>query len=139
MDKNKPPVVDNPLEYARDVVGRDPYASYLGIEVDEVREGYARCSLTIRPEYLNAVDRAHGAVIYALSDQAFAVACNSMGSLALAVNFSIHYIGPAFDGEKIFSEATPVNVSRKISVWNISVYGSQDRLIASGQGVAYHK
>ncbi|HOW83160.1 MAG TPA: PaaI family thioesterase [Spirochaetota bacterium] len=131
--------VQSPVEYARNVVGRDPFASFLGIEVEEVREGYARCSLTIRPDYLNAVERAHGAAIYSIADQAFAVGSNSMGSMALALSFSINYLGPAMDGEKIFSEATPVSVTRKISVWNVTVRGSQDRLIASGQGVAYHK
>jgi acyl-CoA thioesterase len=132
-------MVQNPVEYARNIVGKDPYAAFLGIEVDEVREGYARCSLTIKPEYLNAADRAHGAIIYSIADQAFAVGSNSMGSLALALSFTINYLGPAIDGEKVFSEATPVNVSRKISVWNVTVRGSGDRIIATGQGVAYHK
>ncbi len=139
MQKKMEHAVENPVDYARTVVGKDPYASFLGIEVEEAREGYARCSLTVRPQYLNAADRAHGGIVYALADQAFAVACNSLGTLALAVNFSINYVGPAYDGEKIFSEATPVTVSRKISVWSVAVYGSEDRLVASGQGVAYHK
>ena len=131
--------IENPVEYAREIVGRDPYAAFIGIEVEEAREGYARCSLTVKHEYCNAVERAHGAIIYAMADQAFAVASNSMGSMALALNFSINYVSAALDGEKIFSEATPVSVSRKISVWGVQVRGSKDKLIASGQGVAYHK
>ena|SRR5271157_659868 len=135
-DKN---TVENPIQYARDVVGRDPWAAYLGIEVEEVREGYARCSLTVRPEYMNAVDRAHGAIIHAIADQAFAVACNSTGVIAIAVNFTINYLASAEDGEKIFAEATPVSIGRKISVWNIEVRGAQDKLVANGYGTAYHK
>jgi acyl-CoA thioesterase len=131
--------IKNPVEYAREVVGKDPMATFLGITVEEAREGYARCSLTVRPEYLNAVERAHGVTVYAVADQAFAVACNSMGTMATAVSFTISYIGPATDGEKIFAEAMPVNVGRKISVWRVDVRGSEDRLIATGQGIAYHK
>src|SRR3990172_2594432 len=135
-DKN---TVDNPIEYAREVVGRDPFATFLGIEVEEVREGYGRCGITVKPEFMNAVERAHGAFIHALADQAFAVACNSTGVMAVAVNFTINYHASAVDGEKIFAEATPVSIGRKISVWNIAVRGGQDRLVATGYGTAYHK
>lgn len=134
-----PDTIDNPVDYARNVVGKDPLASHLGIEVEEAREAYARCALTVRPEYLNAVERAHGVIVYAVADQAFAVACNSLGSMALALTMTINYIAGANDGERIFAEAFPVNISRKISVWKIEVRGSGDRLIASCTGTAYHK
>ena len=91
MDKNDDTVRD-PLCYARDVVGRDPFATHMGIDVDEVREGYARCSLTVLPQYLNAVERVHGGVVYALADQALAVASNSTGVAALSLSFTINYI-----------------------------------------------
>jgi acyl-CoA thioesterase len=131
--------VDNPIEYAREVVGKDPFATLLGIEVEEVREGYARCGITVKPEFMNAVERAHGAFIHALSDQAFAVACNSTGVMAIAVSFNINYLSSAVDGEKIFAEATPINIGRKLSTWNIQVRGTGDKLIATGIGTAYHK
>ena len=131
--------INDPVHYAREVVGRDPMAKFLGITVDEVREKYARCSLTITPDYLNAVERAHGAIIHALADQAFAVACNSTGEIAIAVNFNINYLAAAIDGEKIFAESVPVNIGKKVSVWKIDVRGSSDKLIATGIGTAYHK
>lgn len=131
--------INDPVCYARDVVAKDPMAKFLGIEADEVRSGYARCSLTIKPEFLNAVERAHGAIIYAVMDQAFAVASNSTGNIAVSLNFSVNYISAAIDGEKIFAEATPVNIGKKVSVWKIEVRGSTDKIIASGEGLAYHK
>jgi len=131
--------IENPVSYAGEIVGKDPLATHLGIVIEEVREAYARCSITLKPEYLNAVERAHGAVIYAVADQALAVACNSLGTMGLALNMNIHYIAGAIDGERIFAEAVPVSISRKISVWKIDVHGKDDRLIASCQGVAYHK
>lgn len=131
--------INDPVCYAKDVVAKDPMATFLGIEADEVRSGYARCSVTIKPEFLNAVERAHGAIIYAVMDQAFAVASNSTGNIAVSVNFSVNYISAATDGEKIFAEATPVNIGKKVSVWRIEVRGKGDKIIASGEGVAYHK
>jgi len=131
--------INDPVCYAKDVVAKDPMARFLGIEADEVRSGYARCSVTIKPEFLNAVERAHGAIIYAVMDQAFAVASNSTGNIAVSLHFSVNYISAAVDGEKIFAEATPVNMGKKVSVWKIEVRGSADKIIASGEGLAYHK
>ncbi len=132
-------LIDNPLEYAREIVGKDPMAVFLGINVDEAGEGYARCSVTVKPEYLNAVERAHGSIVHAVADQAFAVACNSMGSMAIALSMTLNYIAGAADGETIFAEAMPVHVGRKISTWKIEVRGVNDKLIASGESIAYHK
>ena len=132
-------IIQNPVEYAREVVGRDPTASFLGIVVEEAREAYARCSLTVMPEYLNSAKRAHGIIVHAVADQAFAVACNSMGTHALALHFSISYLSGALDGEKMVAEAVPVNIGRKVSVWKIDVRGSAGRQIASCEGIAYHK
>ena len=102
------------LEYAKDIVGKDPVAKLLDIRVEEVKEGYSRCSLLIRSEYLNAVGRAHGTMVHAVADQAFAVASNSLGSSGIALNMNINYISGAAEGEQITAEATPVNISRKI-------------------------
>ncbi len=127
------------VEYAQNIVGKDPMASHLGIEVEEVREAYARCSITVKPQHLNAVERAHGALVFALADQSFAVGSNSTGVSAVAVSFNINYLSAAREGEKIVSEAVPVNIARKLSVWRIEVKGPDERLIACGEGVAYHK
>lgn len=132
-------LIKDPVRYAKDVVAKDPMAVFLGIEADEVRKAYARCSVTIKPEFLNAVERAHGAIIYAVMDQALAIASNSIGNIAVSLNITINYISSAVDGEKIFAEATPVNLGNRVSVWNIVVRGNEDKIIASGEGLAYHK
>jgi len=131
--------IKDPVCYARDVVAKDPMARFLGIEADEVRAGYAKCSVTIKPEYLNAVERAHGAIIYALMDQALAVASNSTGNVAVSLSVNVNYISSALDGEKIFAEAVPVNAGKKVSFWKLEVRGLADKIIATGDGVAYHK
>ena len=131
--------ITDPIAYARDVVGGDPMATFLGVHIEEVRPGYARCSLLVKPEYLNAADRAHGVTVCAVADQAFAVACNSLGTKALAVSLKLTYTAAAPPGDIIVAEATPVNVGRKVSVWKIEVRGKENALIASCEGIAYHK
>jgi len=36
-----PKTAKDPLHYAREIVGKDPMATYLGIKVEEVRKEYA--------------------------------------------------------------------------------------------------
>ena len=131
--------IADPISYARDIVGADPMATFLGVKIEEVRQGYARCSLEVKPEYLNTADRAHGVAIAAVADQAFAVACNSLGSRALAVSLKLTYTAAAPPGSVIIAEATPINIGRKVSVWKIEVRGRENGLIASCEGIAYHK
>ena len=135
MNKN----TDDPIYYATEVVAKDPMAQFLGITAEEVKHGYARCSITIKPQFLNSLERAHGTIIYALMDQALAVASNSTGYNAMSLNVSITYTASAIDGEKIFAEAVPVKIGNKVSVWKITVTGNDDKIIACGEGLAYHK
>lgn len=131
--------IKDPVCYAKDVVGKDPMAQFLGITVDEVKEGYARCSVTIVPEYLNALERAHGAIIYALIDQSLAVASNSTGSVAMSLNVTVNYVSSARAGEKLFGEAIPVKIGKKVSLWKIDVRGTEDNLVATAEGITYNK
>jgi acyl-CoA thioesterase len=127
------------LEYAKEIVAKDPWSTYLGIELQEVRPQYARVSMPVRPEYCNAVERAHGAAVYSAADQAFAVACNSDGYKAVALTVTVHYLAGAPAGSTIIAEAQPKSILRKISLWNIEVKTEDGTLIATAEGTAYHR
>ena len=130
--------IQEPLRYAAEVVGVDPFARILGINVLEVRDAYARVSLLIRDEYCNSEKRAHGGVLFALADQACAVAANSRGYKALALEIKINYLQGTNAGGVVTAEATPLDVRKRVSLWNIELRNDQDERIALAQGLAYH-
>ena len=132
-------IIKDPIVYAREVVGKDQLATFLGITVEEVKHGYARCAVTVKPEYCNAVERAHGAIIHAVADQAFAVASNSMGTMAVALSMTLQYLQAALVGERIFAEVIVIHAGRKVSSWRVDVRGADDKIVATGDAVAYHK
>jgi acyl-CoA thioesterase len=127
-----------PVKYAAEVVGGDPFARTLGISIDEVRDSYARVSLAIRDEYCNAEARAHGGVLFALADQAFAVAANSRGYKAFALEIKINYFQGTKAGDIVIAEATPLDVRKRVSLWNIELRNDKNEKIALAQGLAYH-
>ncbi len=128
----------DPLRYAAEVVGKDPFATFLGIKVDEVREGYARVSLVIREDYCNAEARSHGAVLFALADQALAVAAHSRKTKSFSIEVKINYFQAARVGDTVIAEATPVDVRKRISLWNVELHTAAGDKIAAAQGLAYH-
>jgi len=128
------------VRYAREVVGKDPMAVHLGIEVLAVEENFARVALSVRPEYLNALDRAHGITVYALADQALAVAANSAGGSAGVLESKINFLNGAPEGARLVAEAHPVERKWTIGLWNVEVrQEGTDTLIATCQGLTYHK
>ena len=132
--------MDDPhVQYAKAVVARDPMAAFLGIRLEEVRRAYARLSVVIKPEYLNAHDRAHGMILSSLIDQAAAVAANSMEYDVLLVELKINYLAAAAPGELITAEAKPVDIKKSLSLWAIDVRGASGALVATGQALGYHR
>jgi len=131
--------IGDTVEYAKEYVAKDPLAQFLGIEMLEVRPAYAKMALKVKPEFCNAVERAHGAIVYAIADQAFAVSCNSCGYKALALDVTIHYLAGAPIGSTLISEGKPVSIHRKISLWHLEVKTEDGTLIATAEGTAYHK
>ncbi len=130
---------DANITFAREIVARDPMASFLGIRLEEVRRAYSRLSVVIRPEYLNAHDRAHGMILSSMIDQAAAVAANSMEYDVLLVELKINYLAAAAPGERITAEARPVDIKKSLSLWTVDVRGASGTLIATGQALGYHR
>ena len=132
--------MDDPnIAYAREIVAKDPMASFLGIRLEEVRRAYSRLSVEIRPAFLNAHDRAHGMILSSMIDQAAAVAANSMEYDVLLVELKINYLAAAAPGERITAEAKPVDIKKSLSLWTIDVRGASGTLVATGQALGYHR
>jgi acyl-CoA thioesterase len=63
-----------------------------GVAIDEAREGYARISMRLRPDMMNGHRTAHGGMVFALADTAFAYACNSRNVKTVAAQASIIFL-----------------------------------------------
>jgi len=132
--------MDDPnIAIAREIVARDPMASFLGMRLEEVRRAYSRLSVEIRPEYLNAHRRAHGMILSSMIDQAAAVAANSMEYDVLLVELKINYLAAAAPGERITAEARPVDIKKSLSLWTVDVRDASGTLVAAGQALGYHR
>ena len=108
----------------------------MGIEVHEVKQGFARLSVRITTDHLNFVGNAHGGAIFALADCAFAEACNFGDNKAAAVQVSINYLKPSSEGDTLVAEASKVSEGKTFALYNVTV-SKQNRLVATFSGLAY--
>lgn len=105
-----------------------------GIRIEEVRHHYARISMVIRPDMLNGHGIAHGAMIFALADTAFAYVCNGGNHASVAAQASVIFLDKAMEGETLIAEAEEVVREGRAGVTRASVRTSDGRTIAEFTG-----
>ncbi|HYJ52143.1 MAG TPA: hydroxyphenylacetyl-CoA thioesterase PaaI [Allosphingosinicella sp.] len=105
-----------------------------GIEIEGVREGYARIRMALRADMLNGHGIAHGGMVFSLADTAFAYACNSRNVRTVAANASITFLDQAREGEVLIAEAREAALVGRSGVTNVSVRTEDGRSIAEFQG-----
>ena len=116
----------------------EPYARLLGMEPAEVLEGNATVRMTIRPELKNIFGSTHGGALFSLIDEAFQLACNSYGTLSVALNVNINYVAAPASGSLLEAKANEVHKTRRTSSYFCEVRDvGDDKLIATAQALAY--
>ena len=107
-----------------------------GVVIEEAREGYARVRMNVRADMLNGHGSAHGGMIFALADTAFAYACNSRNETSVAQSASIAFLAPALAGDVLAAEAREVSRSGRSGVYQVSVKTADGRSVAEFTGLS---
>lgn len=106
----------------------------LGLRIEEVRPGFARLRMRVRPDMLNGHGTCHGGIVFALADSAFAVACNTYNAVTVAAAASIDFLAPARADEELTAEAREIWRSRRNGIYEISVANERGETIALFRG-----
>ncbi|MBV9569828.1 MAG: hydroxyphenylacetyl-CoA thioesterase PaaI [Alphaproteobacteria bacterium] len=130
------PADDLARRVAEHLLSREGTGPAWGIAIEEAREGYARISMTLRADMLNGHGIAHGGMIFALADTAFAYACNSRNVTAVAQAASIVFLASAKAGERLVAEAREQASSGRSAVYLVTVSTADGRKIAEFQGLS---
>ncbi|WP_260399810.1 PaaI family thioesterase [Peribacillus simplex] len=125
-------------EQIHEQVKNDPYALSLGIQLTKFEAGTAEATLEVQSTMVNAYGTVHGAVIYALADHAFSVACNAYGKTSLGLSTTIQFIESAKPGDKIVARATEIKRNYRTGFYRIDVF-HEENLIATMEAVSYRK
>lgn len=117
-----------------------PYASFLGMKLLDLSQGYAKVSMEVTPRYHNWAGMPHGGLIVSLADQAFGCAVNSLGGEYVGIQFSINFLAaPTEEEDTLTSEARVVHAGKTLGIAEITVQDSSGRIIARAVGTALSK
>lgn len=117
---------------------KDAFAQAAGIELVEVSEGFAAVKMKIGNQHKNSHGTVHGGAVFTLADTAFALASNSHGIPAAAINAHISFVKSATSGT-LFARAEEFSVSPKIATYTVRVTDEDGENIAIFQGMVYRK
>jgi acyl-CoA thioesterase len=115
--------------YAADACSRA-----LGLELLEVRPGYARMRMTVRADFLNGHQICHGGLIFTLADSTFAFACNTYNINTVASGCSIEFLRPVHERDVLTAEAIEQTLSGRTGIYDIRVTNSADETVAMFRG-----
>ena len=121
-------------EVARRMWGGDRATQALGMELLEVRAGYARLRMPVRRDMTNGHGICHGGFMFLLADSTFAFACNSHNQRAVAASAEIHFIASAHEGDVLTAEGVEQHLAGRSGVYDMRVTDQSGRLIALFRG-----
>ena len=121
------------------VNSEDTFAKQIGMNLIELRTGFARATLLITDERVNMYQMAHGGAIFSVADQACEAAGNSFGEPAVALQHSIHFLAAGRSGDLIEATAKVTNRSNRIGLIEFEVKNQEGLLLATGQQLIYFK
>ena len=116
---------------------RDRFTAWMGLVVDEIGPGYCKLHYKVTDGMLNGFDMLHGGVLFAASDSAFAFACNSHGTITVALDVSISFTRPARAGELMTVEAREDHLGNRIGIYDIRTTNGAGELVSIFKGTAY--
>jgi len=120
-------------------ISQDPFAKWMGIELQELRPGYSRVVMTLAPYMVNFHGIPHGGAIFSLADAAFAAAGNSHGQKAVALSMTINYLAATTPGARLVAEAEELRKGNRSGFYQITVKTESGDLIATCQAVVHRK
>ena len=112
----------------------DRVGQWLGMQLEELRPGYARLSMTVTGHMANSQDYCHGGMIFTLADSSFGFASNSHNQRALAAACSIEYLAPARIGDRLTAECREQARAGRAGVYDARVTNQEGELIALFRG-----
>ncbi|MBI4572057.1 MAG: hydroxyphenylacetyl-CoA thioesterase PaaI [candidate division NC10 bacterium] len=120
-------------------ISQDPFAGWMGIELQELRPGYSRVAMTLTPQMVNFHGIPHGGAIFSLADAAFAAAGNSHGQAAVALSMTINYLAATSPGARLVAEAQELRKGHRSGFYQIMVRTESGDLVAACQAVVHRK
>lgn len=123
-----------PQEIVDLMIQKDPFSSWLGIQIHELDLGACTLKMTLTPSMLNGFEIAHGGISYSLADSALAFASNSYGAKCLSIETSISHLRKVLLGDTLFAKTTEVYRGRTTALYTVTITNQENSPVAYFKG-----
>ncbi|MEI8143951.1 MAG: hydroxyphenylacetyl-CoA thioesterase PaaI [Alphaproteobacteria bacterium] len=106
----------------------------LGMSLVLIAPGKAVLSITVTKAMTNGHGMCHGGFLFTLADSAFAFACNSHNTRAVAQHCNVTYVAPAQEGDVLIATATEISRAGRSGITDVVVTNQADVTIAIFRG-----
>ena len=111
---------------AQEFFKNDLFAENTGVVLLEIRKGYSKAKLEIKPEHLNAGARTQGAA-------------NSHGTLAFSLSSTITFLRASGPGDTLYAEARERYIGRSTGYYQVDITNQNEELIATFESSVFRK
>ncbi len=118
------------IDEIREQFSHDRFASENGAFIEEVGDGYAKCSVKLADRHKNAMGGVMGGVHFMLADFAFAAAANHEKMSVVSISSNIAFLSPV-KGDILYAEARCVKDGRTTCYYNVNVYDDTGKQAAA--------
>ena len=121
-----------------DFFKRDRFAALAGVELLEVRDGYAKACMTLTPDHMNGGGVCQGGALFTLADLAFAAAVNSHLTLTFSTSSNITFFRSQSEGT-VYAEAIEVVNHPRMPYAEVKITNGDGELLAIFTSSGYRK
>jgi acyl-CoA thioesterase len=126
-----------PRKVVDHMIEKDLFSQWLGIEVLDIREGYSKLKMLVRPEMINGFNIVHGGIAFSLADSSFAFACNNRNNLSVALDTAINFLKPVHVGDILTAEAKELHNGKTTGLYHITITNQHDHIVAIFKGTCF--
>ena len=130
--------LDRRMEKYKEFFKADRFAANAGVELLEVKPGFAKARMLLTEEHLNAGGVCQGGALFTLADLAFAAVANSHDQLTLSINANITFIRSVKEGY-VYAEAVEVYNHYRIPFIEVRLTDEDGELVAVMTSSGYRK
>ncbi len=111
-----------------------PFSKSMGIDVTEATKDKVVGTLTVRPDLCTTNNILHGGAMMAFADTLGAIAASlnlpEGANGTTTIESKTNFLRAATEGSTVTGETTPVNVGRRLSVWQTKLSREDGKPIA---------
>jgi acyl-CoA thioesterase len=124
----------SPTDIVAGMFNSDDFSSWLGIQIEKVKEGEVVLSLDVKEIHTNGFKIAHGGICYSLADSCLAFVANSYGYKAVSVETSISHFAKVYPGDNLIASSKLVYKGNSSAVFIVEIINQDKILVAHFKG-----